>query len=186
MKPNWGSASSNAMLSYAMLPYVRYLSLLTSSSVVVLGYPGLKSSSIPPSFAMSSQFSWNLGMKSLGLYRAFPSSSYNLISSHPIFFSPNLILSHPYAHSLPLQISVEIPPKVPRRIIEPQLLINPIKFLHVLLFQREVPGQITPDPLGRLTLRQHAVPLRDAPRQRHLRAILAVFFADVHNRGVVD
>ena len=87
---------------------------------------------------------------------------------------------------LPVQIGVEIPPEVRRRVVEPQLLINRIQLLQILPVEPEIPGQIAPDARGRLALRQHAVALCDAPRQRDLRAVLAVFLGDGGDGGVLD
>lgn len=87
---------------------------------------------------------------------------------------------------LPVQIGVEIPAEAARRVVEAQLLVNGIQLVEVLLLQREIPGQVAPDPLGRLALRQHAVSVGDPPRQGDLRAILAVFLADLDDGRVVD
>ena len=87
---------------------------------------------------------------------------------------------------LPVQISIEIPSKIRRRVVEPQLLINLTQPLQILPIQLEIPRQITPDALGRLALGQHAVALGDAPRQRDLRAVLAVFLRDSGDGGVLD
>ena len=87
---------------------------------------------------------------------------------------------------LPIQIGVEIPSEVPRGVIKSHLLINSIQLLQIFLLEPEIPRQITPYPFGRLALRQHAVSVRDPPRERDLCAILAVFLADFDDGGVVD
>ena len=87
---------------------------------------------------------------------------------------------------LPVQIGIEIPPEIRRRIVEPQLLINRIQLLQILLIQFKVTSQITSYALRRLTLRQHAMALCNPPRQRDLRAVLAVFLAHGNDGGVLD
>ena len=87
---------------------------------------------------------------------------------------------------LPIQIRIEIPSKTRRRVIKPHLPINLTQHLQILPIQLEIPRQITPYTLRRLTLRQHAVALRNTPRQRDLRAVLAVFLANGDDGGVLD
>ena len=87
---------------------------------------------------------------------------------------------------LPVQIGMEIPAKVARRIIEAKLLVNLTQLVQILFVQLEIAGQIALNPFGRLTLRQHAVSVCDPPRQRDLRAVLAVFLADFRDRRVLD
>ena len=96
---------------------------------------------------------------------------------------PCLSLSYSF---LPVQIGVEIPAEVSGWIVESELLVNFTQFVQILLIQSEIAGQIALDPLRRLALRQHAVSVCDAPRQRHLRAVLAVFLADFDDGGVFD
>ena len=88
--------------------------------------------------------------------------------------------------SLPVQIGVEIPAEISRRIIESELLIDLGQLVQILLLQSEIAGQVALDPLRRLALRQHAVAVCDAPGQRDLRAVLVIFLADFDNGGVVD
>ena len=85
---------------------------------------------------------------------------------------------------LPVQIGVEIPAEVPGRIVETQLLVNFTQLVQILLIQPEIAGQIALNPLRRLALWQHAVSVCDAPRQRHLCAVLAIFLTDFHDGGV--
>ena len=85
-----------------------------------------------------------------------------------------------------MQIGVEVPAEISRRVIEPELLIDRIQLLQVLLVEPEIAGQIAADALGGLALGQHAVSVGDAPRQRDLRAVLAVFLADFDDGRVVD
>ena len=54
------------------------------------------------------------------------------------------------------------------------------------MIQSEVAGQVALDPLGRLALGQHAVSVCDAPGQRDLGAVFAVFLGYFHDGGVVD
>ena len=94
--------------------------------------------------------------------------------------------SHITQSILAVQIGVKVPAKIARRVVETQLLIDPVQIVQILLFELEVPGQIALDALGRLALGQHAVALGNAPRQRDLRAVLAVFLADLDDGGVLD
>ena len=103
-------------------------------------------------------------------------------------FLPSFLPSQRTTSSLllPVQIRKEIPSDIRRRVVEPQLLINRIQLLQILLIQFKITGQIAPDALGRLALRQHAVALGNTPRQRDLRAVLAMFLGDSGDGGVLD
>ena len=87
---------------------------------------------------------------------------------------------------LPIQIAKEVPAEIRRRDVETKFLVNRIQLVQILLLQLEIPGQITPYPRGRLALRQNAVSEGYPPCQGNLRAILAVFLANLDNGPVVD
>lgn len=107
---------------------------------------------------------------------------------HPIYsidkalcwakLKPNLLLA--------VQIREEIPAKASRRIIEPDLFIDPIEFLKVGLFQLEIALEVTLYPRRRLRFWQDRMSALDAPGQRDLGAVLAVFLPDFVDDRVVD
>ena len=114
-----------------------------------------------------------------------------------------------FSHSttlLPIEVSVEIPPKIPRGIIKPQLLIQPINRLNILILQLKIALKIRLNPALGLAFRQYTPPkrvvtgqscaifrfadefdspLRYTPGQRNLRPGFVVFLADLHQGCVV-
>lgn len=112
---------------------------------------------------------------------------------YKLFSKQSLTLRHTYliiaivlSKSLAVQIGEECIAEIPRWIVKTELLVDLTQLVQIFLFQLEIARQITPYPLGRLALRQHAVSVCDPPRQRHLRAVLAVLLADLNNGRVLD
>jgi hypothetical protein len=87
---------------------------------------------------------------------------------------------------LPLEIGVEVPTKGCRRIIESELLVQAVNLLHVFRIKLEVSLQIRLDPARGLRFGDDGPPVRYAPRQRNLGAVLVVLLADLEERGIVD
>jgi hypothetical protein len=71
------------------------------------------------------------------------------------------------------------------RVVEPQLLVDTINLGDILLWQLEVAFEIGLHAAIGLALGDDRMPLRNAPRQRHLRTRLAVLLADLDKHRVI-
>ena len=80
---------------------------------------------------------------------------------------------------LTIEVSVEIPTKPTRRIIEPHLLVQPINLLHILILQLKISLEVRRDSALGLAFRQNTPPAQSVSR------VSVVYFASrSRTRGV--
>ena len=85
-----------------------------------------------------------------------------------------------------IEVHEEIPPEPLRTIIKPQLPINPIYLLDLIICQRQFIVKIPLNPRFGLTLGDDRATMCDTPCQRDLSTCLTMSLADFNEDGVVN
>lgn len=87
---------------------------------------------------------------------------------------------------LPIEVGVELPSEVVRRIVEAHLLVDRVNLLDILGLELEIACKVVLDPALGLALGQHRSSVGDTPSQRHLSTRLSVLLSNLRQSWVLD